>query len=296
MIPVHLILGFLGAGKTTFLKAVLKNRKNPNERILLIVNDYGQENYDAQILRQNKIEILEITNGCLCCSHQYRFEEVLQEYAASEKFDRIFIEPSGLFMPDQTIRAFRRGPLKSKVILQPVVTMIDMQFMSRIRMAWPPAIVRLIEIGQIIIKSKEDKLTAQELERVEGEIERLNSKKCYGFEEGITAFWENKQESLAMGELEMHEKSSHDVAFEFRKENLYFEDKKRLLEYFAVESGFLIRAKGNVEIGGEKVFINYVNNEIDIQPAFPEGALGLSCFLSKKEPDLICNTILLSSD
>ena len=50
MVKVHLILGFLGAGKTTFLKAVLNTEALQNEKVLLIVNDYGPENYDDALL------------------------------------------------------------------------------------------------------------------------------------------------------------------------------------------------------------------------------------------------------
>ncbi|MCG8308285.1 MAG: hypothetical protein MI975_12895 [Cytophagales bacterium] len=93
MIKVHLILGFLGAGKTTFLKHVLKSPELKNDRILLVVNVYGQENYDARELGKDAVEITEITNGCLCCSYKNQFEEMLIKCAAREDIDRIFIEP-----------------------------------------------------------------------------------------------------------------------------------------------------------------------------------------------------------
>ncbi len=187
MIKVHLILGFLGAGKTTFLKKVLKNPALRNEQIMLVVNDYGLENYDAHELKQEGVELMEITNGCLCCSYKNQFEEALIACAEKKNFDRVFIEPSGLFFPDQVMATFEKEPLKSSMQLEPIVTIVDYALLSNKKL-WPPAIERLIEVGQLIVRNKIEGVSHEDRKNIEKRIEQLNKHAHYNFEKAVNIF------------------------------------------------------------------------------------------------------------
>ena len=128
MIKVNLILGFLGAGKTTFIKSILDQGQLDNKKVVLIVNDYGSENYDAQLLKESDVEIMEITNGCLCCSNQDGFSSMLQELSSRKDIDRIIIEPSGIFIPNKVVNSFSLSPLDSFMKLEPVHVILDVAF------------------------------------------------------------------------------------------------------------------------------------------------------------------------
>ena len=128
MIKVNLILGFLGAGKTTLIRTLLDRGLAERESIVLVVNDYGPENYDARTLSKSGVEIIEITNGCLCCGNQHEFQNILIELAQKKDLDRIIIEPSGLFLPEQIVASFKQPTLRSTLQLEPIYTVVDMAF------------------------------------------------------------------------------------------------------------------------------------------------------------------------
>ena len=77
MIPIIIISGFLGSGKTTFLQHILKEHK-PTDKILIIENDFGETSLDAANLAKTGATIREVTSGCICCSLQGNFQQALQ--------------------------------------------------------------------------------------------------------------------------------------------------------------------------------------------------------------------------
>ena len=89
-IPVHIITGFLGSGKTTFLNHFLKSQNN--ERIVVIENEIGKINIDGATLVTNTNYIIELTAGCICCSLNDELFDVLEElYVKKDEIDRILI-------------------------------------------------------------------------------------------------------------------------------------------------------------------------------------------------------------
>ena len=95
IIPIHIITGFLGAGKTTLLQKLLKDGF-PNERVVLIENEFGDVNMDAKFLEDTGIVIRELTAGCICCSLTIEFGAALRTIMETYQPDRIFIEPTGV--------------------------------------------------------------------------------------------------------------------------------------------------------------------------------------------------------
>ena len=95
MIPITIISGFLGAGKTTYLQHIL-NCGNTNERILIIENDFGETSLDAKQLSASGATVREVTSGCICCSLQGNFKNTLIDILSMQDIDQIYIEPSGV--------------------------------------------------------------------------------------------------------------------------------------------------------------------------------------------------------
>ena len=104
MIKIDIISGFLGAGKTTLIKRLL-NTKLKDEKVVLIENEYGEIGIDGSFLKDTKIDITELNQGCICCSLQGDFEKALKELVAKYNPDRIIIEPSGVGKLSDIVKA-----------------------------------------------------------------------------------------------------------------------------------------------------------------------------------------------
>ncbi len=128
-IPVTIITGFLGSGKTTLIHQLAKNANG--RRLAIIVNEFGELGMDGEILKGNDCgcdeeNILELSNGCLCCTVQEEFlPTMLQLMERKDQIDHIIIETSGLALPKPLVRAFNWPDLKPQITVDAVVTVVD---------------------------------------------------------------------------------------------------------------------------------------------------------------------------
>ncbi|MEM7554875.1 MAG: cobalamin biosynthesis protein CobW [Cyanobacteria bacterium P01_A01_bin.84] len=134
-IPVTVITGFLGAGKTTLIRHLLQN--NQGRRIAVLVNEFGEVGIDGELLRSCQVcdpqtetlsNIVELTNGCLCCTVQEEFYPVMQELIQrKDEIDCILVETSGLALPKPLVQAFRWHEIRNGATVDGVVTVVDAQ-------------------------------------------------------------------------------------------------------------------------------------------------------------------------
>lgn len=129
-IPATVITGFLGAGKTSIIRHLLGNAAG--RRIALIVNEFGDIGIDGEILKGCGIEgcededVLELANGCICCTVADDFVPTMEALLGRErKPDRIVIETSGLAMPKPLVKAFNWPGIRTRVTVDAVVTVVD---------------------------------------------------------------------------------------------------------------------------------------------------------------------------
>lgn len=126
-IPVTIITGFLGSGKTTLIRNLIQNANG--RRLAVIVNEFGEMGIDGEILKSccsNEEDILELNNGCLCCTVQEEFLPVmLQLMERKDTIDHIIIETSGLALPKPLLHAFNWPELKPQITVDAVVTVVD---------------------------------------------------------------------------------------------------------------------------------------------------------------------------
>src|SRR5262245_8218227 len=122
-IPVHILGGFLGTGKTTAIRAQLAAR--PGERVAVIVNDFGEAGLDAATLAgAAPYKLTSIPGGCVCCTAPEGFVDALGAVLA-ERPDRLWIEPTGLARPQDLVDTIRRSPHKDAFEIAPVVVLVD---------------------------------------------------------------------------------------------------------------------------------------------------------------------------
>ncbi|BAZ81948.1 cobalamin biosynthesis protein CobW [Sphaerospermopsis kisseleviana CS-549] len=139
-IPVTVITGFLGSGKTSLIRHLLQN--NEGRRIAVLVNEFGELGIDGELLKscqicpedeiqenpetQNNNNIFELTNGCLCCTVQEEFYPTMQELIKRrDSIDCIVIETSGLALPKPLVKAFRWQEIRNAATVDAVITVVD---------------------------------------------------------------------------------------------------------------------------------------------------------------------------
>lgn len=143
-IPVTVITGFLGAGKTTVIRNLLQN--NQGRRIAILVNEFGEVGIDGELLRSScqicdetdapATNIVELANGCLCCTVQEEFLPTMQEFLKRrERIDCILIETSGLALPKPLLQAFRWPEIRHGATVDGVVTVVDCEAIAAGRLA-----------------------------------------------------------------------------------------------------------------------------------------------------------------
>jgi cobalamin biosynthesis protein CobW len=126
-IPVTIITGFLGSGKTTIIRNLLEN--NNGKRLAIIVNEFGEMGIDGELLKScctNEEDIMELSNGCVCCTVQDEFLPImLQLMERKDSIDHIIIETSGLALPKPLLHAFNWPELKPQITVDAVITVVD---------------------------------------------------------------------------------------------------------------------------------------------------------------------------
>lgn len=104
MTKVDIISGFLGAGKTTFIKQLI-NQAFAGEKLVLIENEFGEIGIDGGFLKDAGIEITEMNSGCICCTLVGDFSEALKKVLEEYQPDRVIIEPSGVGKLSDIVKA-----------------------------------------------------------------------------------------------------------------------------------------------------------------------------------------------
>jgi cobalamin biosynthesis protein CobW len=128
-IPCTIVTGFLGAGKTTLIRHVIANAQG--RRLAVIVNEFGDIGIDGEILKGCGNEacpeenIVELANGCLCCTVADEFVPALDAILARDGVEHIVIETSGLALPKPLVQAFHWPAIKNRVTVDGVVVVVD---------------------------------------------------------------------------------------------------------------------------------------------------------------------------
>ena len=122
-LPVHIISGFLGTGKTTVIRAQLEARRD--EKVAVIVNDFGEASLDeATLAAEEPFQITNIPGGCVCCTAPEGFVDALAAVLETGP-DRLIIEPTGLARPQDIVDTLRRCPQKDELELAPLIVLVD---------------------------------------------------------------------------------------------------------------------------------------------------------------------------
>jgi G3E family GTPase len=172
-LPLLLLTGFLGSGKTTTLGYWLSHTDVPLKRTAVIINDFGAVNVDAALLARRQLELRSITGGCVCCQS---FEDLVAQVAALAKnpdFDLVWIETSGLADPEEVLDHLSAPELQESTVIRRMILVIDG---TDFPCSWRGRAVQeeQIRYADLIVLNKTDRLNDAALRRVEIDLRQLN--------------------------------------------------------------------------------------------------------------------------
>lgn len=156
MTKIDIVSGFLGAGKTTLIKKLLKEAFT-GEQVVLIENEFGEIGIDGGFLKDSGIEIREMNSGCICCSLVGDFGKSLQEVVDTYHPDRILIEPSGVGKLSDVIRAVQDVQEKIDAELNSFTTVVDVTKCKIYNKNFGEFFSNQIEYAGAVILSRTDK-------------------------------------------------------------------------------------------------------------------------------------------
>ncbi|WP_192180453.1 CobW family GTP-binding protein [Mesorhizobium amorphae] len=171
-LKTSILTGFLGAGKTTLLNHLLSTSQH--ERVAVIVNEYGEVGIDGKLVVETKDEIIELNNGCICCTVRDDLISAIQALLASgRQIDRIVIETSGLADPAPVIQSFILDEvLAARLQLDAIITVVDACHVER-QLVLDEAMEQ-ISFADVLLLNKTDLESEEHLDRTERKLRHLN--------------------------------------------------------------------------------------------------------------------------
>jgi G3E family GTPase len=267
-IPVTILTGYLGAGKTTLLNRILTEKHQ--QKVAVIVNEYGEVGIDNQLVVDSDEEILEMNNGCICCTVRGDLIRILRTLVFSMnqgkvKFDRVLIETTGLADPAPVAQTFFMDKmLNEKFEVDSIVTVVDSKHVT-LHLDEHDEAQEQIAFADVLILNKTDLVSKSELNRLEQRItsinpaaKRIHAQKCQiNLKDilGINTFDVNRKLEIDPHFLEDHHHHHHNdtvsaIAFQ---EEMPLDMKKvdQWMSYLVQEKGQdLLRYKGILYVQG----------------------------------------------
>ena len=176
-IPVTILTGFLGSGKTTLLNRILTERHG--EKIAVIENEFGEVGIDNELLRSSADQIVEMNNGCICCTVRGDLIRILGELADKRAagtlhFDRVIIETTGLAEPAPVAQTFFIDEdISTRYLLDAVITVVDAKHAMQ-QLDDNDQAQEQVGFADRLLLSKTDLVDADHIEAVSQRLNRMN--------------------------------------------------------------------------------------------------------------------------
>lgn len=285
-IPITILCGFLGSGKTTLLNHMLE--QSQDRKIAVIVNEFGEVNVDSKLVKHTSEKMIELSNGCICCTLRGDLIEGVDELIREHNVDHIVIESTGIGEPIPIAQAFYVHPellalnmevpnIQNKVYVDSVITMIDsaqfMEMYQRNRLieedqfnrGYGQLLAEQIEGADILILNKADKSTKDQVRTLTELFSSMNPRaEIIEAEQAVVDLHRimdvklfdievAEQSSLWIAELEKEPSSESDEygieTFVYKTHHRF--DERKLMD--SLHSGLppeILRSKGLIAIEG----------------------------------------------
>ena len=257
-IPLTIIGGFLGSGKTSLVNHILNNTHN--KRVAVLVNDFGEINIDAKLIVSVEGETVSLANGCVCCSiRDDLLTEVLKLFAGDVVPEHIVIETSGVSKPISVAETFLNPATLSLVNVQNMITVLDADLVIDDQADYTDLAYSQIAVADLVVINKTDLVSPKRLEAVRKKVADIVPRACilettFGevsldliFDDQMSRAMESLREKNKL--LTPHHEYHHDQEFAtwtFRSQAEWsFNALQRAVEHLPVG---IFRAKGMVRL------------------------------------------------
>lgn len=284
---VNILTGFLGAGKTTFLNAVLAARKDT--RFAIIENEFGAEGIDNELVINPNDELIEMNNGCLCCTLNDNLYDILTAlHERRDEFDELIIESTGIADPVGIAEPFLTHPaLVRHFPLQRVICLVDATLIEQQLLETEEAI-KQIAFSEVILINKCDAVSAEYLVELKEKLQKITplatifegSKDHYNVEE-IFSVERNvvlEADNFSENEISLPKKHAHhhhhhkhgeitSLSFRFTEIFDIQRLRVRLYQFLFLQSQGLYRMKGVffAENSPNKIIFQSVGSKLSVE-------------------------------
>ena len=295
--PVTILTGFLGVGKTTFLNHLLQHNKDT--RYAIIENEFGEQGIDSELIIRPEETIVELNNGCLCCTLNDNLYDILNDlFDRKEEFDEIIIEATGVADPTGLAQPFLAHPLVKKYFpLKGIICLVDAELVED-QLKETEEVKSQLAYSDLLLINKTDLVSQERVENLKQKLHQLNplaniavgNKQAFP-EIHLTPdqspleeiFEETRSASSSTGELNFpisksHTHHHHKHTEEIVSHTFYFDQPfddqilgQQLTVYLMLQSEGLYRMKGLVWIDGakEQYLVQSVGKRLDVEKRDP---------------------------
>lgn len=171
-VPVSILTGFLGAGKTTLLNYILKQQHG--YKFAVIINEVGKIGVDGQLVERQQEEIVEMSNGCLCCTVRKDLVRGVQNLLKKGGFDYLLIETTGIAEPGPIAQTFLNIPQLQKLVrMDSIITVVDTEQILK-QLEETQTAKEQISMADFVLLNKTDLVESGRLGEVEARVRELN--------------------------------------------------------------------------------------------------------------------------
>lgn len=208
MAKIDIISGFLGAGKTTLIKKLIKESLG-NEKLVLIENEFGEIGIDGGFLKEAGVQVTEMNSGCICCSLVGDFGTALKEVLTTYQPDRVIIEPSGVGKLSDVIKAVQGVNEDVEIYLNSTTAVVDATKAAMYMKNFGEFFNNQIESAKTIVLSRTQNMSMEKLDKCVQAIKEHNENAVI-----ITTPWENLEGAQILKAMEQE----HSLLDELMKE------------------------------------------------------------------------------
>lgn len=267
---ILIISGFLGAGKTTFIKELAKRTK---KEIAIFENEYGAEGVDGDILKEaTEVNIWELTEGCVCCSAKGDFASSVLTIANTVNPEFLVIEPTGVAMLSNLINNLKQIEYEHIKLMAPI-SIADALSLDRYKNEFPEIYKDQIRFADTVILSKSEHLTDREANKLNEEISQINNS-CNVISKHYStlpnSWWDSILVKYLDGSIEIPKKDEFDNVFDsFSLEHISIRSVEKFIIF--LENlirgiyGNVFRAKGGFSIKGLAIRFDVADSRYQVE-------------------------------
>lgn len=276
---VNLLFGFLGSGKTTLVRHILAERAQ-QQRLAVIVNEFGEVGIDGAIIEGRDVDVVELTSGCLCCTLKGSLLNAIEELHEVSGIDHVVVEATGVAQPEDMLETLADPDFRSNVDIGPLVTVVNAPKFSRLLDGLGDFYGAQIANADVLLLNKIDLATPAELESVREQVQQLNPKATVLFTEQCEvdlAFLLDGDESGLLGRPlpvgsghagdthdHDHQHAGHPPVESFVLETSGNAERGAVERFFSELPDNVWRAKGFMLIDGEPALVQFASGQLDI--------------------------------